>query len=456
MRSHAPWLLGAAALTALAFWGGAALWVMGHPPALSSDDALFFLRGLTRFSILDFSPQFPGYPGFVVMGRGLAGWTGAPLSGLASLGATMALALPWIGGAIAYRASSGPMRGWMGIAAFLLLLTMPLGPDLALSLLSDGAGILFILLGLALLPRPPDRGHIWPLALAAGLALGWALACRPSNLVMALALAAGATAAAPRHLWPIWLGGLFVLVPVAATLLVLEPLYLTEAQRFTRGHAEIWGNVALSGANHSSWWDTARAHPLMSLTLCIEALAIIVLAMRGPPATRVIRWALAAGFLGHAVWILGFQNPESLRHLAPLMVLGPLGPALLLERTAAPQPLIPGAALMLILMQTSTLMSNTNWESTTAPPLMRAAKAVQAEPEVAILITNHGVELMRATLPDRRVHDAYYAGSAALAARLAEGPVWRLSSTPLPDRTPENYFAGRFIGERSMWLYVLE
>ena len=52
-------------LGALGALAVAALWLARIPPSLSSDDALFLLHALTRFSILDFSPQFPGYPGTV-------------------------------------------------------------------------------------------------------------------------------------------------------------------------------------------------------------------------------------------------------------------------------------------------------------------------------------------------------------------------------------------------------
>lgn len=455
MTSQTPISLHALALAALALWGGGAFWVASHPPALSSDDALFFLRGLTRFSILDFSPQFPGYPGFVLMGRILAGWTGAPLTGLAALGAALALALPWIGAAITFRASAGPMRSWATMTAFLLILGMPLGPDLALSLLSDGAGLLFVLLGLALLPMRSAHSRAWIWALVAGIALGWALACRPTNLVMALSVAAGATAAAPRRIWPIGIGGALVLLPVAAALLVLEPLYLVEAQRFIKGHAEVWGNVALSGAGYSSWADTARAQPLIAATLAIETLAIIALPFHGPHESRPIRWALAAGFFGHAVWIFGFQNPESLRHLTPLMGLGALAPALLLGGSQTPTRWPPGTIVALILLQASALAIGTDWNRTAPPPLTRAAKVLRAAPKDATLITNHGVELMRETLPAHRVQDAYYTGSAALSASLATGPIWRLSSRPIPPHTPVFHYPGRFNGERDLWLYLL-
>ena len=47
-------------------WTG---WLFTFPVALDSDDALNFAHGVTRFSVLEFSPHFPGYPAFIWLAR---------------------------------------------------------------------------------------------------------------------------------------------------------------------------------------------------------------------------------------------------------------------------------------------------------------------------------------------------------------------------------------------------
>jgi len=44
-------------------------WLLTFPVALDSDDALNFAHGVVRFSVLEFSPHFPGYPAFIWLAR---------------------------------------------------------------------------------------------------------------------------------------------------------------------------------------------------------------------------------------------------------------------------------------------------------------------------------------------------------------------------------------------------
>ncbi len=60
--ANRPYLL---ALLQLAWLG----WLLTFPVALDSDDALNFAHGVVRFSVLEFSPHFPGYPAFIWLAR---------------------------------------------------------------------------------------------------------------------------------------------------------------------------------------------------------------------------------------------------------------------------------------------------------------------------------------------------------------------------------------------------
>lgn len=380
------------------------------------------------------------------MGRAVLWATGDALFALSLLCTVIALALPW--GAVWIASNCAGPRA--AVLAFLLTLTIPLGPSLALSLLSDGAGIFFIVISIALLPHaltsPKNRMQVF----VAGLMLGWALACRPSNLILVLAAATGASITAPRMFWPLWLGMGMVLGPVIIGLFVLEPLYLIEGARFVQGHAEIWGNTALTSQAHQSWATTLIDHPLVAILLSIETLGMITLPMMKINQGRPARMALTAGFFGHLFWTLWFQNPDSLRHLAPLLALGGIGLALWASHSKRRQLV----AILAIAIGVLSLAMRTNPSPTALPPLIAATKFLAAEPtrKPTTLVTNYGVQLMRSKLPNAHVYDAYYTGSTALGTSLTQGPIWRLSGTKPLGTSQTIPFHGRFLGERRLWI----
>lgn len=434
----------AAWVATLALYAAEAIWIARHQPAISSDDALFLARGLTRFSILDFSPQFPGYPGFIAMGRLLLPLVGDPVRALGLLTGTVALAIPPMAALIARR--NGDQRA--ALAAFVLALVQPMAPDLGLSLLTDGSGILFLLVFLALLPRAGEEaGRVR--SLLAGAALAWALACRPSDAVLFAGAAIGAAITERRIALPAIVGGLAVLAPVAAVIAALEGgAYLDEATRFLAGHATLWGNTALSDAPHDTWLTTIAAVPggipLAALLITAVALGLRHL-LRAPAALA----ATLTAFIAYAAWVVVFQNPDQLRHLAPLLVLGALVVAMLPARSRLA---LPGAVLLLGL-ETWSLVAATTFNTGMLPPLAAATAWLRAEPETPTVATNLGVESLRATLPQVRIYDAYYAGDAALGLATAAGPAYRLTTTPLAAQIPTATFARRFAGEPTLLLY---
>ena len=159
------------ALLQLAWLG----WLLTFPVALDSDDALNFAHGVVRFSVLEFSPHFPGYPAFIWLARLInlavddparavqwASLLGSSL--LAPLAASLAVRL-W-------------QRPSLLAPAWLLVLALPLTPTLALSGLSDGPALAAWLGALLALQQRK-------IALA-GLLLGLMLALRPSYFVLAL------------------------------------------------------------------------------------------------------------------------------------------------------------------------------------------------------------------------------------------------------------------------------
>ncbi len=417
------WLL---ALLQLAWLG----WLLTFPVALDSDDALNFAHGVVRFSVLEFSPHFPGYPAFIGLARLInlavddparavqwASLLGSSL--LAPLAASLAVRL-W-------------QRPSLLAPVWLLVLALPLTPTLALSGLSDGPALAAWLAALlALLHRK---------AALAGLLLGLMLALRPSYFVLTLLplwLGMAQKGARVRFVLPIALVGL------ACLLFVWQAdgwAYFAEGRRFTDGHFTLWGNTAAAhGDRLLSWANTFNDQLTPLWPLLMGALLILPLWQRSKDhnATPSVLWTLY--WLVLLLWTLFGQNPDNPRHLAPITLLGIVLLASWLPRRGELTAML-GALLLLLCTLTPPV----------APAMTRAARL--AEQTCPTLVTQWGVRLLRetTTLP---VTDGWYRGDAALA--LTQGAC-RLSRRPLgaealPGPYDTLWFAPRFHAEPGLWL----
>ena len=399
--------------------------------ALDSDDALNFAHGVVRFSVLEFSPHFPGYPAFIWLARLINLAVDDPAAAVqwASLLGT-ALIAPLAAGLAA--------RLWQRPGLFapvwLLVLALPLTPTLALSGLSDGPALAAWLGALlALQHRKPAL---------AGLLLGLLLALRPSYLVLALL--------------PFWLGmehkgeRLKFLLPIAlvglACLLFVWQAdgwaYFAEGRRFTDGHFTLWGNTAAAHGDRLLNWSRTFSDQLTPIwPLPMGALLVLPLWQRvRQQQTMSSLWTLY--WLALLLWTLFGQNPDNPRHLAPITLLG-----IVLLAGRLPQwgerPAMLGALLLLCTTLTAP-----------APPAMVQAARL-AEKACPALVTQWGVRLLRETtaLP---VTDGWYQGDAALAltqgaCRLSRRPIAQ-NEMPLPHQT--HWFAPRFGAEPGLWLAI--
>ncbi|MDH0136856.1 hypothetical protein N7331_00405 [Aeromonas caviae] len=414
------------ALLQLAWFG----WLLTFPVALDSDDALNFAHGVVRFSVLEFSPHFPGYPAFIWLARLInlavddparavqwASLLGSSL--LAPLAAFLAVRL-W-------------QRPSLLAPVWLLVLALPLTPTLALSGLSDGPALAAWLGTLLALQQRK-------IALA-GLLLGLMLALRPSYFVLTLL--------------PLWLGMAqqgnrvrfvlpIALVGLACLLFVWQAdgwAYFAEGRRFTDGHFTLWGNTAAAhGDRLLSWANTFNDQLTPLWPLLMGALLILPLWQRSKDhnATPSVLWTIY--WLALLLWTLFGQNPDNPRHLAPITLLGLVLLAGWLPRRGE-RPAMLGALLLLLCTLTPPV----------APAMTRAARL--AEQTCPALVTQWGVRLLRetTTLP---VTDGWYRGDAALA--LTQGAC-RLSRRPLgaealPGPYDTLWFAPRFHAEPGLWL----
>ncbi|MFA7261150.1 MAG: hypothetical protein WC013_16780 [Aeromonas bestiarum] len=415
------------ALLQLAWFG----WLLAFPVALDSDDALNFAHGVVRFSVLEFSPHFPGYPAFIWLARLINLLVDDP-----------ARAVQWA--SLLGSSLLAPLAAWLAVRlwqrpsllapVWLLVLALPLTPTLALSGLSDGPALAAWLGALLALQQRK-------IALA-GLLVGLLLALRPSYFVLALL--------------PLWLGMQhkgerlrfilpIALVGISSLLFVWQAdgwAYFSEGRRFTDGHFTLWGNTAAAHGDRLLSWARTFNDQLTPLWPLAIGLLLIPLwpTVRHKAALAKQVWYL--GWLALLLWTLFGQNPDNPRHLAPLTLLGLVLLAGRLPRRSE-LPAVLGA--LALLMTTLTPPQ---------PPAM--VKATQlAERACPALVTQWGVRLLRETtaLP---VTDGWYQGDARLA--LVQGAC-RLSRRPilagdLPAPNRQIWFAPRFHAEPGLWLGI--
>ncbi|MEJ6105323.1 hypothetical protein MT389_18385 [Aeromonas salmonicida] len=405
-------------------------WLFAFPIALDSDDALNFAHGVTRFSVLEFSPHFPGYPAFIWLARLINLLVDDPARAVqwASLLGTSLLAP--LAALLAVRLWHRPA---LLTPIWLLVLALPLTPTLALSGLSDGPA-LAAWLG-ALLALQQRR-----MALA-GLLVGLLLALRPSYFVLALL--------------PLWLGmaqkGTRVRFVLPSALVGLISLlfvwqadgwaYFSEGRRFTDGHFTLWGNTAAAhGDRLLSWARTFNDQLTPLWPLAVGALLVLPRA-KGQATALSPLWTLY--WLVLLLWTLFGQNPDNPRHLAPITLLGIVLLAGWLPRRGDMLTTLLAALLLLCVTLTPPAL----------PAMVQAARV--AEKACPALVTQWGVRLLRETTP-LAVTDGWYRGDARLA--LAQGAC-RLSRRPIatgdmPTPNQLYWFSPRFHAEPGIWLGI--
>lgn len=418
-------------------WTG---WLLAFPVALDSDDALNFAHGVLRFSVLEFSPHFPGYPAFIWLARLINLLTQDAASAVqwaSLLGSSLIPPLSALLAVRLWRRAELLAPIWLGAMA------LPLTPTLALSGLSDGPalaawlGALLVLLS----PSPSAQCSARRLALA-GLLVGLLLALRPSYFVLALL--------------PLWQGwqhrgqrsyflSPIALVGFACLLFVWQAdgwAYFGEGRRFTDGHFTLWGNTAAAhGSRLLSWGQTLNAQlgPLWPLLV-----GLLLWSLWSGAKRTCLHKSWPLGWLALLLWTLLGQNPDNPRHLAPLVYLGLI---LLAGGLPAARPVVTATMLGALALLCTTL-------TPAALPAMSQARQL-AEQRCPALVTQWGVRLLRETSP-LPVTDGWYEGDARLA--LARGAC-RLSRRPLdagalPGPHDALWFAPRFNAEPGLWLAI--
>ena len=425
---------------------------------ISSDDALYFQRALTHFSVLEFSPHFPGYPGFVWLERLISTISSHPNSNVL-LSFLSAMALTFSVFVYCYQRMRTKSFALFAVLLFLLQGNIA---ELALNGLSDASALwlfsLYLLLtpfqlplqSCSLLQRPTST------AVVSGLLLAACLATRPSYLpLVACAMLLDLFYHRQRRQgyqrlgWQIFS---ITLVGIICTLYVFMQdgwAYIEEGRRFTQGHFTIWGNTASTTDSRLSQWLTTLTNTYSTLgVILLTSMLSIGLYL---PKTRGLSILVCCWF----AWIIRGQNPENIRHLAVFSLLLPIICAQLIEHVYQTQRMRPALYILsFILLVTLGYHSIKQFSQQQNAPVLQATQFFKTMNEQQIIISNYNIDNLRHNLPQHVILDRHYQSSSNYQAQ--QQGYWRLSSNKLGNDNFVAQFKGRFLGERSLYLYYFD
>ena len=290
-------------------------------PEIDSWDTVDFALGLHSFDLARYQPHFPGYPVFLACAKvfsllGCSDAVALSLPGLLGLAASLLLLR---------RALTQRFSFTVGFAASMCIASLPIIALFSVRPMSDALGLscLIVTLALGLSGRWRLMGF-W-LALALGVRLSYA------PIVLSVGFLLWRLKQPLRVAFLFFMGGcLLWLMP----LLALEgSAFFSEGYRFVTGHFTRWGGAIdadtdwLSRAQLILWnlwayglgglWPAdgvslARALSSVSAGLCLLG---VIWALR----LREQRVFFVALFLPYFLWAALGQNPESPRHLMPIL-----------------------------------------------------------------------------------------------------------------------------------------
>jgi len=439
---------------------------------ISSDDALYFQRALSHFSVLEFSPHFPGYPGFVWLERIINTISSHPnsnvlLSFLSAITLTVSVFI--------YCYQRMQIKSFALFAILLFLLQGNIA-ELAFNGLSDASALWFFSLYLLLTRfHPPlhSSSLLQPLlqrqiftAIISGLLLAACLATRPSYLPLV------ASAMLLELLYHCqgkqdyqrlgWQVCSITFVGIICALYVFMQdgwAYIEEGRRFTQGHFTIWGNTTSTTDSLFNQWLTTLTNtystPGVILLISMLTLGLYLTKTRGL-SILVCCWF---------VWIIRGQNPENIRHLAVFSLLLPIICAQLMEHLHQTQRIRPVIYLLsLILLITLGYHSIKQFTPQKNAPVLQATQFFNTMNQQQFIISNYNIDNLRHNLPQHVILDRHYQSSSHYQAQ--QQGYWQLSSNKLGIDKPNTgkrvnddlvaVFKGRFLGERSLYLYYFD
>lgn len=388
-----------------------ALFIFSFPPSYYNDDALFLARGIDNFSIIDFSPHFPGYPFIILAGKFINMFINDSTYSLFILSSLCAILLPFI--LFLYVAKLCDEKA--AFTAFILSLSSPYLINLSLSMLSDSVGLFFLFLGLYFLESSKSR--------TSGIVFSIALFSRPSYLIFYVVGLVYFYINQKNDLNKLLLW--FFITSLSFIIYIFLTngiLYFYEAERFILGHFTLWG----TGQNTQiSWLENIFSFANIPFLILFYTL---------------LKWEkrfifLYILFISYLLWILLAQNPDNLRHLIPLVFIS----TIFISQSIKYKKFFISLIVLFNLYITST-------HNEKLSPIDQIIK--QIDDKDRVIISNRSIEILRKKL-DNKIVDHYYVNTANY---IKQNNKTYLLSTQKPLSSKTLPFTGRFIGEQTFYL----
>ena len=389
-----------------------AVFILNYEPSFYNDDSLFLTRGIDNFSVIDFSPHFPGYAVIVILGKFINIFVNESKYSFFLLSSLCAVFLPLL--MFFYVKNFADEK--KAFIVFLISISSVYLMNLSLSMLSDSVGFFFFFLSLHMYELKKNK--------LTGFAFSVALFSRPSYFiffVIGFIYIYFTNKKSLKEILIYFLFGTFLFL--SYTFFYNGYLYIEEAIRFTQGHFELWG----VGQNSDiKWIDNILKFENIPYLLLIFSIFSF-------KKEYIFLWIL---FLSYFIWMIFAQNADNIRHMIPLVFLANIIIVLSIKNKT----------LILVSFLIINLYAHSFYKEKFSP-IENIAKYVNNNE--LMIITNRGVEILREKL-ENKIIDGYYKNSANF---IANNKKSLIITTNKPKDKNYKEFRGRFIGEQNLYLF---
>lgn len=389
-----------------------AVFILNYEPSFYNDDSLFLTRGIDNFSVIDFSPHFPGYVVIVILGKFINIFVNESKYSFFLLSSLCAVFLPLL--VFFYVKNFADEK--KAFIVFLISISSVYLMNLSLSMLSDSVGLFFFFLSLHMYELKKNR--------LSGFAFSVALFSRPSYFiffVIGFIYIYFTNKKSLKEILIYFLFGTFLFL--SYTFFYNGYLYIEEAIRFTQGHFELWG----VGQNSDIKWieNILKFENIPYLLLIFSIFSF--------KKEYIFLWIL---FLSYFIWMIFAQNADNIRHMIPLVFLANIIIGVSIKNKT----------LILVSFLIINLYAHSFYKEKFSPIENIANYINNSE---LMIITNRGVEILREKL-ENKIIDGYYKNSANF---IANNKKSLIITTNKPKDKNYKEFKGRFIGEHNLYLF---
>ncbi len=377
-----------------------------------NDDSLFLANGILNFSIIDFSPHFPGYASIVILGQILNIFINDNKESLFILSSLCGIFLPFV----IFLYVEKLKNETSAFIAFILTISSVYLLNITLSMLSESVGLFFFFLSLYLLENKNIK--------TSGVFFSIAFFARPSYLVFYLLglvyVYFFKKEALKSILISFFLTSTLFLIYIFA---INGLLFIYEAERFVLGHFSLWGR----GQNSDiTWIDNIFVY---------ENILFVFLFLLISNFDKKFLFIYIL-FISYFLWVISAQNPDNLRHLVPLVIFANILLSSVLQEYKK-------LVFLMFVFNISILFSYNNKIS----PIDQIIKEIKDDKR--IILTNRSIEILRVSLTNR-IFDNYYVNSSAYYKKNRKS--YTITTKKLEDKDYK-VFKGRFLGEHDFYLF---